>query len=206
MHLVIGQIGIEKNAFELRRVISGIEQDGLGVGLKGCKAWLAEKLEPLSWAIAFSCPRPADIWDLESSLPRETLEIVKRIASELGHGKYYFRGIDDEIESLWDMSHESILHSQDVFGGLPLSITIGTTNVIEIYEDWCSEFIKLHYSDFITPFESDIGYDDKYRLTLYAKMNLLAVKGNWLFKLSTRKSQTANMLGSQNSVLRQSAN
>lgn len=186
MHLVIGQIGVEKPEFELRRIRMAIEKDGMGTGLKGCKAW-SESLEPLTWAIAFSYPiQDLDEWAIDKTRANDVILMAKKIATALGHGKYYFRGVDNALDSFWDMAIESVFEDLDVFGGLPLSITVGNLNVIEVYTDWNNEFVMTHYSDYITPFASAISGGDKLRGVYYAFSRLLALGGDWVFKLATR--------------------
>ena len=192
MYLVIGQQNTIKNKSELREVKASIEKDGFGTGLKGCKAWDV-KVKDLSWAIGFSFPdEPIEEWSTTHTRADDVILIAKRVADFFGPGIYYFRGVDEPLESFWDLSLNSILDHFHIFEGLPLSITIGYDNVIEIYMDWIDDFITKHYSDYITPCKSTINADDRLR-RIYQGINyLLGLQGDWVFKLSSREKSGNN--------------
>lgn len=188
MYIFLGQTDVKRSESELRRLILSIEKDGLGTKVLGCSAYI-EKLDGLSWSLAIKF-RIKDILEQDLSDPqsRSFLEILKRSCQYLGWGKYYFRGVDFEypIDSFWDDSKESISFSYNLFNGLPLSITIGQQNIIEIYKDWMDMFLEKHYSCSIKPMTECIGYEDPLRNMFDGLSNFLCLKGDWFFKFSSR--------------------
>ena len=151
-------------------------------------------LSPLTWGIhIFVPPEPLETWTVSDPRSSRLMDLVKNAAASFGVGKYYVRGcLTYEAKSFWDDDIKSVNVENNVFCGLPLTMTVSmASNVVYIPIHWVNSFVQKHYGDLIHPAQCNIFLDDQLRVVYEAVVKVLSVRGNWLFKMDF-KEQEAN--------------
>lgn len=195
MHLVVGQFEKLDDA-KIQALIDHVQRGKTSI-CSGVRI-RRERMRPLCWSVFIEF----DITTLPFLSAEKTLEFVRQVTSFLGPGTYYFRGSEGLLEEFWD-SRSCTLHIYTkLFRGLPLSITIGSDlPVIDFSMEWMREFVDRNYRLPFAPAEDMFELDNRLRLLCESISFLLAVKGNWLYRVNSGPTDIAKESSCHKTIL-----
>lgn len=189
MQILLGQVGVQKSDGELRNIMSEVDRAAHKSGYPFVQARRA-RLSPMAWTLVF------ELRDMEADFesfgafdvqPGRVMAELISIARRLGHGRYFIRGTaewfdgDGDLEDFWDSRPETIRSAQQIFMGLPLTLSVSIGDpVVSIPVTWLNQHLAQHYA---RP-QVDAGeLFTGFTVAATAVTEILLIAGPWLYSV-----------------------